>query len=249
MKYGFTSTSLRGCTVEQVVDAAVKCGAQAVEWGTDVHIRTQADAEKAKKLCDENGIKIRSLGTYYRIGTGDTDEWERLCRLASVTGAEYMRTWLGTQGSGETDGETVRRIVEESLKMADIAEKYSVQISNECHPGTYNDVTDSSLGYLVLCGNRIKTYYQSWYRDREGDFDKLERLYPFVSDVHVSFSEVLKFQGEDKKDPSFLPDIISALAKKGFGGYVFIEFTAGDSEENLVSDVKKLKRLIEKAEA
>lgn len=248
MKYGFTSTSLRGCSIEEVTAAALKCGAQGIEWGTDVHIRTQEDALKAKELCDGYCIEIRSLGSYYRIGTGDMAEWERLCCLASVMGAKYIRTWLGTEGSADTTVKKYRELVSETLEMADIADRYGVIISNECHPNTFNDDTSFSLKYLEACRYRAKTYYQSWYRDRAGDFEKLDRLLPFTSDVHVSFSELIKFQKDCKKDPSFLPDIISALAGKRFGGYVFIEFTAEDKTENLVSDVFELKNLIEKAE-
>lgn len=244
MKVGFTSTSLRSCSIEDVVDIAVKCGAEAIEWGTDYHILTEDDARLAKKLCDENGIVIRSLGTYYRIGRNDVTEWERLCRLALITGARYMRTWLGTKSSSKTGEKEYADIVAESLTLADIAERYSAVISNECHHDTCNDETDASLRYLNDTKGRVKTYYQSWYRDREGDFDKLSKLIPFVSDVHISFSELKKFQLLHKKDESFIPDIINALKSKSFEGYVFIEFIADNSPDNLVKDVLKLKNLV-----
>ena len=244
MKTGFTSTSLRKYSAEEVVRAAKESGACAIEWGTDFHIKNEEDALLAKRLCDENGIKIRSLGTYYRIGSGDFGEWERLCRLAGITGAEYMRTWLGTKGSASVKEEEYAEIVSESLKLCETAERYGAVISNECHPGTYNDTTDSALRYIRDTGGRIKTYYQSWYRDRTGDFQKLEKLLPYVSDVHVSFSELKKFQTFHKKDALFIPDMVSELKRRGFGGYVFIEFTARDKYENLVEDVKKLASLV-----
>ena len=244
MKTGFTSTSLRKYSIEQVVLAAKESGASAIEWGTDYHIRNEEDALLAKRLCDENGVEIRSLGTYYRIGSGDFREWERLCRLAGITEAEYMRTWLGTKGSSWVGEEEYAKLVSESLKLAETAARYGAVISNECHHGTYNDTADSALRYIGDTDGKIKTYYQSWYRDRTGDFDKLEKLLPHVSDVHVSFSELKKFQMFHKKDPAFIPDIISELKRRSFGGYVFIEFTADDRYENLVEDVKKLAALV-----
>lgn len=244
MKDGFTSTSLRKYSIREVVDAAVRCGASAIEWGTDYHILTEDDALLAKKLCDENNIIIRSLGTYYRIGQKDYAEWERLCRLCSITGAKYMRTWLGTKSSEKTNEENYNALIDESLRLADIADKYGAVISNECHHDTYNDVTSSSLRYLEDTQGRIKTYYQSWYRDRDGDFKKLEKLFSYVSDVHISFSELKKFQLFHKKDEKFIPDIIKDLSEKCFDGYVFIEFTADNSPDNLVKDILKLKELI-----
>ncbi len=245
MKVGFTSTSLRDYSIEDVVDTAVKCGAEAIEWGTDYHILTEDDACLAKKLCDENGIVIRSLGTYYRIGSSDVTGWECLCRFASITGAGYMRTWLGTKSSSKTDKNEYDGLISESLALADIADRYGTVISNECHHGTFNDETASSLRYLKDTEGRIKTYYQSWYRDRKGDFDKLSKLIPFVSDVHISFSELKKFQRLHKKDESFIPDIINALKSESFDGYVFIEFTADNSPDNLIDDVLKLKKLVD----
>lgn len=244
MKVGFTSTSLRNCSIEEVVDTAVKCGAESIEWGTDYHILTEDDARLAKKLCDEKGIVIRSLGTYYKIGENDLTEWERLCRLASITGARYMRTWLGKKASAKTRENEYEDLISESFALADIADKYGVVISNECHHDTFNDETAASLRYLSDTKGRIKTYYQSWYREREGDFDKLNKLISFVSDVHISFSELKKFQLLHKKDDNFIPDIINLLKSKLFDGYVFIEFTADNSPANLIKDVLKLKKLV-----
>lgn len=235
---------MRAYSIEEVVKAAAECGAQGIEWGTDFHIKTEEDARLAKKLCDGNGIGIRSLGTYYRVGSRDYAEWERLCRLAGITGAEYMRTWLGTKGSAETSEEEYAALVEESLRLAEIAEKYGAVIANECHHDTYNDTTESSLRYLRDTKGKIFTYYQSWYRDREGDFDKLERLYPYVRNVHVSFSELEGFQKSFTEDRSFIDDIVSALAAKDFGGYVFIEFASENSYDSLVADVIRLAGII-----
>lgn len=245
MKAGFTSTSLRKYTIQDVVRAARESGARSIEWGTDFHIRTQDDAKIAKSLCDDARIPVRSLGTYYRVGQRDLVEWERLCAIARTMGARYMRTWLGTKGSAETDEAGYTALVDETLAMADVADKYGVVISNECHPNTYNDTTASSLRYLKDTAGRVSTYYQSWYRDREGDFEKLDSLFPCVSDVHVSFSELVKFQKGYKHDETFITDIVTALAHKKFTGLVFIEFTAEDKLENLVSDVRRLTALID----
>ena len=244
MKVGFTSTSLRKYSINLVVDAAAKCGAKAIEWGTDYHIKSDKDALLAKELCDEKGIEIRSLGSYYRIGSGKFEEFEKICSLAKTMGAAYIRTWLGTKGSEKTDDKEYSALIDESLKLSEIAAKYGVIISNECHPNTFNDTLTSSLKYLDDTDGKIKTYYQSWYKDRAGDFEKLNALLPFVSDVHISFSELKKFQKFHKKDESFIPDIISELKKSDFNGCIFIEFTSGDKAENLISDIKKIQVMV-----
>ncbi len=244
MKIGFTSTSLRKYSIEEVVGFAVKCKADVIEWGTDYHIKSVDDALKVKKLCDENGIKIRSLGTYYKIGSGDFAGFNRICELGKICSAEYLRTWLGEKGSVDTSDYEYMLLVDEADKLSDIANSFNLTISNECHHHTFNDTAESSLKFIKDTDNKLKTYYQSWYVERKGDFDKLNSLFPFVSDVHISFSELKKFQKNSVKDEKFIYDILKMLYDKKFDGCIFIEFTENDNGENLVEDVIKVRNII-----
>lgn len=241
---GFTSVSLRSCSIEEVVETAKKAGAEIIEWGSDVHVKTLDDAAKAKKLCDENGIIINSYGSYYRTGCGDRAEWKKTCEIASAMGAKYIRPWLGTKGSAKTGEAEYRKILDDARSMADTAAECGLVISHECHPNTYNDTTDSALRFLNdIDRENVKTYYQSWYRDEAGDKDKLFRLFPYVQDVHLSFSELVKFQMFHKKDREFIGKILSWLKELGFSGGLIIEFTKNSSAENLINDIAKLKEL------
>lgn len=241
---GFTSVSLRSYSIEEVAETAKKAGAEIIEWGSDVHIKTMDDALKAKKLCDENGIIINSYGTYYRTGCGDKEEWKKICEISSAMGAKFIRPWLGTKGSGDTDEKEYAALLDDARSMADEAEKYGLVICHECHHHTYNDTTESSLRFLRdINRDNVKTYYQSWYRDEEGDKDKLFRLFPYVQDVHVSFSELIKFQRFHKKDREFISKILSWLKELSFDGGLIIEFTKNNSAENLIKDTERLKKL------
>ena len=245
MKTGFTSTSLRPCGIEENVKAAVLSGAAGIEWGSDVHVRTAADARMAKRLCDENGIEIPSYGTYYRIGSGRTDEWRALCENACIMGAKFLRTWLGFAGSADTGEQAYEAIIKDARSCADAAAEYGLTVSNECHPDTFNDTTASALKFLSDVGRKnVMTYYQSWYADEASDREKLLKTFPFVSCVHVSFSELEKFQGPSFRDHSFIERIVKWLKDLDFGGYVMIEFTYDDDPGRLVSDVKRLRELV-----
>lgn len=241
---GFTSVSLRSCSIKETVEAAVKAKADIIEWGSDVHVKTFEDAHKAKKLCDENGIKINSYGTYYRTGCCDKAEWKKICEIADIMGAKYIRTWLGTKGSKETKEKDYKILLEDARSMADTAAEYDLVICHECHPNTYNDTTESSLKFLKdVQRENVKTYYQSWYRDEQGDKDKLYRTFPYVQDVHLSFSELVKFQLLHKKDKEYINKILSWLKDLNFDGGLIIEFTKNNSAENLVEDIGKLRKL------
>lgn len=241
---GFTSISLRSYSIEEVAETAKKSGAEIIEWGSDVHIKTIEDALKVKKLCDEYGIKINSYGTYYRTGCGDKAEWKKICEIADSMGAKYIRTWLGTKGSADTNEKEYAALLADAQSMADEAEKHGLVICHECHHHTYNDTTESSLRFLKDVERKnVKTYYQSWYRDEDGDKDKLFRLFPYVQDVHLSFSELIKFQRFHKKDREFIEKILLWLKELNFSGGLIIEFTRNNSAENLIEDMERLKKL------
>ncbi len=241
---GFTSTSLRSYTLEQVADVAASAGAQIIEWGSDCHVKSLSDAEKAKKLCGDKGIVINSYGTYYRIGCGKSDEWKKICEIAACMGAKYIRTWLGTKGSAKTSESEYEALLEDARKTAHVAAEHGLTVCNECHPNTYNDTTESSLRFLNDAGqDNIKTYYQSWYRDEAPDKEKLFKTFPLVQDVHLSFSELERFQRFRKKDKEYIVKILSWLKELGFDGGLLIEFTKNSKAENLIKDVERLTEL------
>lgn len=241
---GFTSVSLRKYSIEEVVKAAVGAKADFIEWGSDVHIKTPEDARLAKKLCDENGIAINSYGSYYRIGSFNHIEWSNICECASIMGAKYIRTWLGTKGSAATTRKEYEKLLADARICCGAAAEKGLIVSNECHPNTYNDTTASALEFLSDIGrDNMKTYYQSWYRDENGDMEKLCSLFPFVTDVHVSFSELVKFQRFHKKDPDFIKKILCRLKALGFNGGIIIEFTENNNVADLINDMERLREL------
>lgn len=249
MNSGFTSTSLRKYSIEEVVKAAVKSGASVIEWGSDYHIKNPNDAKKARALCDEFGIKTSAYGSYYRIGSDNFDEWERLCENATILDAKCIRTWLGKKGSKMTSEKEYSELINQTMRLSDKANEYGLIIANECHPNTYNDTTESSIKYLEDVGREnVRTYYQSWYRNKKSDLEKLDRLFNYITDVHISFSELKKFQMFHKKDPEFIKDILQQLAVRNFNGNILIEFTKGGKLDSLINDVYMLRSIIEKFE-
>lgn len=244
---GLTSTTLRSYSIEETVEIAAKAGAEIIEWGSDKHIKSVQDAEKAKKLCGGNGIIINSYGTYYRIGSGDESGWKSICETSAAMGAKYIRTWLGTRGSRHTGEREYEKLLLDGVKTADIAAGYGLTVCNECHPNTFNDTTESSLKFLKDADRKnIRTYYQSWYRDEAADKEKLFRTFDFVQDVHVSFSELTRFQRFHKKDEKYIEKILSWLKELNFSGGIMIEFTKNGSAGNLIKDTERLKSLWER---
>lgn len=103
MQFGFTSTSFRQLrNTEKIAQTARRAGADVIEWGGDVHVKNLSDAAQVKKLSDACGIGVCSYGSYYRIGSGNADEWKRICEIAAAMGCSSVRVWLGNKDSEKT---------------------------------------------------------------------------------------------------------------------------------------------------
>ncbi len=226
MRIGFTSTSFRQIkSLEKIVQTAVRCGADCIEWGGDIHVRSEKDAREAKALCDSYGIGICSYASYYRVGDGNTAEWERICRIAAALGAEWIRVWLGRRDSEKTDEETYKKILADAKNMCAVAEKYNIKIVSECHDNTFNNNTDAFLRISEEVNSPyFLTYFQSRYKKKEYDLDRIERTLPLTECVHISFSELVREQFP-KRDMTYIDALLNKILEVGFDKTMLIEYT------------------------
>ncbi len=240
MKIGFTSTSFRQIkNIEKIVKIASQSGADCIEWGGDIHIKDVAAAKKAKKLCDDAGIDICSYGSYYRVGSQKADEWKKICEIAHTMGAKSIRVWLGNCDSEVTDEAEYQRLVKDSKDICAVAQKYGVIVCPECHDNTFNNNTDAFLKiYQDIGCDNFKTYFQSRYKRKEYDLDRLERTIRHVESVHISYSEQSREQF-----PKFRPGYINTLLEKinslSFDGIILVEYTYLFCWAGIPSSMKK----------
>ncbi len=241
-KLGVASVTFRNKTVSETVEIAKKAGVSYIEWGGDVHIKTLDDAKKAKELCDENGIKIRSYGSYYRVGCADKNKWEEICRIAKIMNASSVRVWLGEKDSEETTQAEYNRILEDLKSICSVAQKHNLLVCPECHDNTYNNNTDAFLKIKdELKADNFKTYFQSRYFRFDYDIDRIERTFDFIENVHISYRDLVREQRFKKKDKHYLDRLLKKLLEMNFDGVILVEFTKGSKEKHFLNDIKKLK--------
>ena len=248
MKFGFTSTSFRNIKdVKKIVDIAVSAGVDCIEWGSDVHVKDIETAKYVRKICDDAGIETSSYGTFYRIGSNDTEEWKKICEIASVLGASSVRVWLGKKGSKKTDDATYENLVADTVSMCDVAKEYGLIVCPECHDHTYNDNTDAFLKiHKDVARDNFRTYFQSRYKKKAYDLDRIERTIPYVESVHVSFWELRREQFP-KYEPKYMDELLDKLTSVGFDGNMLVEFTYVSYQRGLPFCMKRdIKRLKEK---
>ena len=226
MKLGFTTTSFRQIRDrEKIVAIARDCGVQILEGGGDIHVKNLSDAEHAKRLCDAAGIGISSYGSYYRVGSGRKDDWEKICGIAAAMGCGSVRVWLGVKDSHKTDETAYGRLAADARRCCDTAAGYGLKVSCECHDNTYNNDTDAFLTMQKdVDRENFKTYFQSRYRKKAYDLDRIERTLPFIESVHISYSEQRREQFP-RYDGAYLDALLDRLLDCGFNGNLLLEYT------------------------
>lgn len=251
MKFGFTTTSFRQIrSLEKIVGIGMKAGIDCIEWGGDIHVQNVNDAKQAKALCSKANILVNSYGSYYRIGSNNTDEQKRICEIAAEMGAKSVRVWLGRADSEKTDEAAYENLLEDAKRMCAVADEYSLIICPECHGKTYNNSTDAFLKIRndINCDN-FRTYFQSRYRYKEYDLDRIERTAQFTETVHISFSELRREQFP-KYDPSYIDALLKKLVSTGFDKSILIEYTCPSMHwgfaSTMIKDIAKLKAKVGK---
>ncbi len=95
----------------------------------------------------------------------------------------------------------------------------------ECHDNTYNNNTDAFLRIREEVGQEnFCTYFQSRYRKKAYDLDRIERTLPYTESVHVSFSEQRREQFP-RYDGAYLDALLEKLLACGFDGNLLLEYT------------------------
>lgn len=243
LKLGLCSVTFRKKTAAQIVFIAKKAGVTFIEWGGDIHVRNADDARIVKSLCDNEGIKISSYGSYFNTAEYDEKKWVEICEIAHIMSADSIRIWLGKKNSEDTSPQEYSLLLENTKKMCDIASDYNLLVCPECHDNTFSNNTDAFIRLKNDADrDNFKTYFQSRYFRMDYDLDRIDRTFEFIENVHVSYRDLKKEQLLRKRDRTYLDTLLNKLKSKNFEGIVMIEFVDLSSETVFHSDIRKLKR-------
>ena len=165
-------------------------------------------------------------------------------------GAEWIRVWLGRKDSEKTDDSTYRKILNDAEAMCKTAEKLGLKILAECHDNTFNNNTDAFLRFTKDLNSPVfLTYFQSRYKKKTYDLDRIERTLPFTECVHISFSELVREQFPGC-DMTYIDALLDKIKAVGFDKTMLVEYTYIFGRFGLPSSMKKdIKKLREKVGA
>ena len=193
MKTGLVSVTFRKLTICEIIRLAKENNLKSIEWGSSPHIE-MGDvklARKVRKLMHGHGLTCDSYGSYYGIiyrnGTHKPCMFKKACKTAVALGAKTIRIWPGFPGMQPYSERDITKAVLHTREICNIAKKYGLTLSMECHFWTLTENYKNSLDFInrVGCDN-LKIYWQpNPYESKEYNREAARALLPHVTNVHV----------------------------------------------------------------
>ena len=148
---GLCSVTFRSLSADDVIEATVAAGLQAIEWGGDVHL-APGDVARATTLarrCADAGVRCPSYGSYVAAG-GAARDMDAALDTADALGARTVRVWAPLGVTPDAVGE-----------LAVAAGARGLTTSLEFHPGTSTETAASTLALLAAVDSEhLYTYWQ-----------------------------------------------------------------------------------------
>jgi len=248
---GLVSITFRSLAPEEIIRLMGQAGVQAVEWGSDVHVPA-GEVDRAREVgrwTREAGLMVSAYGSYYRLGGGKEDApFELVLASAAGLGAPTIRVWAGRKGSADCTSEERHEIIDDAIRVADMAAHAGITICLEYHQGTLTDTRDSVRSLLhELAHPNIDFLWQPTNgAPVEACAECLVEVLPRLRNVHVFH------WWPTARDRHPLVDgeaqwraYIDIVRESGRPVDFLLEFVANDSPGQFLADASTLRRLLE----
>lgn len=239
---GFTTVTFRNLSREEVCKIADDNNVRIIEWGGDIHLPPGDKKAEAEVISLSKRYKLTPLsyGSYFRVGEDDFEYWKTIVKTAENIGAGIIRAWLGSKSSADVSEKEFNILVEETRRIADIANEKGIVIAFEFHKGTYNDSAKSSAKFFEAVNREnVKTYWQPM--SNSADEENLKAVLPYLITVHVfqwnKHGKRYSLKYGKKQWQRFISIINNANVSVNY----ILEFVKNDSPRRFSNDVKTIK--------
>lgn len=248
---GLVSITFRKLTPQEIVRLARQGKIRGIEWGGDVHVPHGdfARAAEVRRLTEEAGLAVSAYGSYYRLDRSESEglPFGKVLETALALGAAVIRVWAGAKASATADAGYRRRIVAESLRIADLAAREKVTVAYECHGNTLTDTNESALELLKAAQHpALSTFWQPPV-DQAVDYcaDGLKSVLPWLRHLHVFFwgmgtGSLPLAEGADR-----WKRYLRLAQSSGRDHFAELEFVRNESPEAFLEDAATLNRWLE----
>lgn len=247
---GLVSITFRKLSPAEVIGLVVQAGLEVIEWGGDVHV-PHGDVGCGREVgarTRDAGLAVSSYGSYYRAGEsgGENPPFEAVLETALALQAPVIRIWAGRQGPEKADAEARARVVDDSRRVAELAQKEGVRVGVEYHAGTLTATDASAAQYLdEVAHPNLEPYWQPpnncpMEQNRAG----LEAIASRVSVVHV-FHWVYNESGRNRcrlaEGAGVWAPYIQTLRAAPRERAALLEFVRGDTPKQFLEDAAVLR--------
>lgn len=252
IRSGLVSITFRQLDAAAVIAVARRAQLSGIEWGGDVHV-PHGDAERAKivrSMTEDAGLTVASYGSYYRAGEAPSikhPDFADVLKAAKALGAPVIRVWAGNQPSGKA-GEVYRKaVIDDSVRIARMAESEDIKIAFEYHMNTLTDTSVSAVNLLNQAGHpNLSCYWQPPVDlDAAAAQEGLQAISPWLSHIHVFYwprTQERRPLSEGSAQWRSYFDLIQAVPGDR---YAMLEFVLRDDPEQAVNDAMTLNRLLD----
>jgi len=246
LKTGLVSVTFRKMNVRDIVELVSESGLDGIEWGGDVHV-PHGDLKKAReanKITEDSGLEVSSYGSYYWVGCENDFSFQETVDTAVELKTSVIRVWAGRLGSDEADQDYWSKVVDDSYRIADIAEEAGLSIAYEFHNNTLTDTNDSAVQLLKDVEEKeIGTYWQPLSSDVDYCRKGLERILPWLYNIHAYWL----VDGERRplaEGESAWKKYLEVIENCDQERYILLEFVKDDTRENFLKDAHTLLRWV-----
>lgn len=246
LKAGVCSVTFRKLTAQEVIRLTVQAGLQGIEWGGDIHV-PHGDLRVAREVARQTrdaGLAVSSYGSYYRVGHDDELPFERVLATAEELGAPVIRVWAGKRGAADATPDYWNQVVDDSQRIAQMAQREGITLCYEFHAGTLTDSAASAKRLLEAVNHpAMRTYWQPEVeRSLPANLHALRTVLSWLVNIHVFWwtaaGQRRPLQEGQREWKRFLQ--IAALA--GVEHWALLEFVRDDAPEAFLEDSHTLQQ-------
>ncbi len=249
---GLVSITFRSLKPEEIIRLVSEAGLQSIEWGGDIHVPAGdvARAKEVGRLTREAGLMVAAYGSYYRLGAGEknTAPFESVLASAKALGAPTIRVWAGTKGSADCSPEERRAIIDDALRVAELADRRGITISLEYHGGT---LTDSVASVHSLFGELSHPNIEFLWQPTNGEpvescVARLLDVLPRLRNAHVfHWWPTDRERHPLSEGEANWRTYIEIVRDTGRDVDFLLEFVLDDSPAQFLADAATLRRFLE----
>ena len=227
---------------------------QGIEWGGDIHV-PHGSIQLARQVRDKTlaaGLEVAAYGSYYRTAVSEPAglTFESVLQTAQALGAPTIRVWAGDKNYADAGAELIGRIVDDTLRIAGLAQQAGITVAFEYHGGTLTNTLGSTLAFANLVRHdAVKFYWQPRLGcPTDEALGELGAIAGRLGNVHVfqwTTSAGAMIQQPLQKGIEAWSKYFDLLRHVGGDRYALLEFVQDDSPANVLRDAAVLERFSE----